>query len=70
MSSKYAFTKSLKELRFHHCQTSGHSDAVRYVCPLNHPSPMSPSYLPLLAQAATLMCSGLAAPSSHAPTRP
>ncbi|KAH9845883.1 NADH-ubiquinone oxidoreductase [Teratosphaeria destructans] len=29
MSGKYAFTKSLKELRFLHCQTSEHSNAVR-----------------------------------------
>ncbi|KAJ9623135.1 hypothetical protein H2203_006071 [Taxawa tesnikishii (nom. ined.)] len=29
MSGKYAFTKALKELRFHHCQTSDHSAAVR-----------------------------------------
>ena len=30
MSGKYAFTKALKELRFLHCQTSEHSNAVRY----------------------------------------
>jgi len=30
MSGKYVFTKALKELRFHHCQTSDHSNAVRY----------------------------------------
>lgn len=30
MSTKYAFSKALKELRFHHCQTSDHSNAVRY----------------------------------------
>lgn len=30
MSGKYAFTKGLKELRFLHCQTSEHSNAVRY----------------------------------------
>ncbi|KAF2773559.1 NADH dehydrogenase, alpha subcomplex, subunit 2 [Teratosphaeria nubilosa] len=29
MSGKYAFTKGLKELRFLHCQTSEHSNAVR-----------------------------------------
>ncbi|EME89052.1 uncharacterized protein MYCFIDRAFT_185491 [Pseudocercospora fijiensis CIRAD86] len=29
MTSKYAFTKGLKELRFLHCQTSEHSNAVR-----------------------------------------
>ncbi|PPJ60262.1 hypothetical protein CBER1_01282 [Cercospora berteroae] len=29
MSGKYAFSKALKELRFHHCQTSEHSNAVR-----------------------------------------
>lgn len=34
MSGKYAFTKTLKELRFLHCQTSEHSNAVRYVLPL------------------------------------
>jgi hypothetical protein len=33
MSGKYAFTKSLKELRFLHCQTSEHSNAVRYSNP-------------------------------------
>ncbi|PCG95628.1 NADH dehydrogenase [ubiquinone] (complex I), alpha subcomplex, subunit 2 [Penicillium occitanis (nom. inval.)] len=31
MSAKYAFNKSLKELRFLFCQTSSHSDATRYV---------------------------------------
>lgn len=30
MSGKYVFTKGLKELRFLHCQTSEHSNAVRY----------------------------------------
>lgn len=29
MSGKYVFTKTLKELRFLHCQTSEHSNAVR-----------------------------------------
>nr|OQO19251.1 hypothetical protein B0A51_10495 [Rachicladosporium sp. CCFEE 5018] len=29
MSGKYVFTKALKELRFQHCQTSEHSNAVR-----------------------------------------
>lgn len=29
MSGKYTFTKALKELRFLHCQTSDHSNAVR-----------------------------------------
>ncbi|GAB7352603.1 hypothetical protein MBLNU459_g2983t1 [Dothideomycetes sp. NU459] len=29
MSGKYAFTKALKEVRFHHCQTSDHSAALR-----------------------------------------
>ncbi|GAB7359962.1 hypothetical protein MBLNU230_g7487t1 [Neophaeotheca triangularis] len=29
MSSKYAFTKALKEVRFHHCQTSDASANVR-----------------------------------------
>lgn len=31
MSSRYAFTKGLKEVRFLFCQTSEHSAAVRYV---------------------------------------
>lgn len=31
MSSKYAFTKTLKEVRFLFCQTSEHSAATRYV---------------------------------------
>ena len=31
MSSKYAFTKTLKEVRFHFCQTSEPSAAVRYL---------------------------------------
>ena len=35
MSGKYAFTKSLKEVRFLFCQTSEHSAAVRYVCEPN-----------------------------------
>lgn len=30
MSGKYAFTKSLKEVRFHFCQTSAHSASARY----------------------------------------
>ncbi|KAM0706811.1 hypothetical protein Q7P35_006141 [Cladosporium inversicolor] len=29
MSGKYVFSKALKELRFLHCQTSEHSNAVR-----------------------------------------
>jgi NADH dehydrogenase (ubiquinone) 1 alpha subcomplex subunit 2 len=29
MSLKQSFSKALKELRFHHCQTSEHSAAVR-----------------------------------------
>ncbi|CZT16840.1 probable NADH2 dehydrogenase (ubiquinone) 10.5K chain [Ramularia collo-cygni] len=29
MAAKYAFSKSIKELRFLHCQTSEHSNAVR-----------------------------------------
>lgn len=31
MSSKYAFTKTLREVRFLFCQTSEHSAAVRWV---------------------------------------
>lgn len=31
MSAKYAFTKSLKEIRFLFCQTGEHSAATRYV---------------------------------------
>ena len=34
MSSRYAFTKGLKEVRFLFCQTSEHSAAVRYVAAL------------------------------------
>ena len=30
MSGKYAFTKTLKELRFLFCQTSSHSAAARF----------------------------------------
>jgi hypothetical protein len=30
MSGKYVFSRGLKELRFLHCQTSEHSNAVRY----------------------------------------
>lgn len=33
MSSRYAFTQTVKELRFLFCQTSEHSAAVRLVCP-------------------------------------
>lgn len=33
MSGKYAFTKSLKEVRFLFCQTSEHSAATRFVAP-------------------------------------
>ncbi|PWI70121.1 NADH:ubiquinone oxidoreductase 10.5kD subunit [Purpureocillium lilacinum] len=54
MSSKYAFTKSLKEVRFLFCQTSEHSAAVRYVfsycagTPSSSPSssPVSPPLRP------------------------
>jgi len=38
-SGKYVFTKALKELRFHHCQTSDHSNAVRYI---SHPQTICP----------------------------
>ncbi len=34
MSGKYAFTKSLKEVRFLFCQTSEHSAAIRFVVDL------------------------------------
>lgn len=37
MSGKYVFSKALKELRFLHCQTSEHSNAVRYAS-TNHNS--------------------------------
>ena len=39
MSGKYAFAKGLKELRFHHCQSSEGSNAVRY----DHPISWSPT---------------------------
>lgn len=38
MSSKYAFTKSLREIRFLFCQTSEHSAATRYAQKNNPPS--------------------------------
>jgi len=31
MSGKYVFSKAIKEVRFHLCQTSEHSNALRYV---------------------------------------
>jgi len=37
MSGKYVFSKALKELRFLHCQTSEHSNAVRYALGTNPP---------------------------------
>lgn len=37
MSGKYVFSKALKELRFLHCQTSEHSNAVRYALETNLP---------------------------------
>lgn len=37
MSGKYAFTKSLKEVRFLFCQTSDHSAATRFLWPLLYP---------------------------------
>ncbi|KAJ0163589.1 NADH-ubiquinone oxidoreductase 10.5 kDa subunit [Colletotrichum tanaceti] len=43
MSSKYAFTKALKEVRFLFCQTGEHSAATRYVLrlPLQHTGALS-----------------------------
>ncbi len=38
MSGKYIFTKSLKEVRFHLCQSSEHSAAVRYNLPPSEPA--------------------------------
>ena len=40
MSGKYAFTQTLKEVRFHFCQTSEPSAAVRYAFTLfpHHPA--------------------------------
>ncbi|KAK5991061.1 Complex I [Cladobotryum mycophilum] len=37
MSAKYAFTKSLKEVRFLFCQTSEHSAAVRSFLTKSYP---------------------------------
>lgn len=37
MSGKYAFTQTLKEVRFHFCQTSEPSAAVRYAFTLISP---------------------------------
>ena len=58
-SSKYAFAKGLKELRFHHCQTSDHSNAIRY-------TPSTPPYsdVPGTVVAFTDLFSFLTDPSS------
>ncbi|KAF2859656.1 NADH dehydrogenase, alpha subcomplex, subunit 2 [Piedraia hortae CBS 480.64] len=37
MSGKYAFSSALKELRFLHCQTSEHSNAVRSFLTRSYP---------------------------------
>ena len=37
MSGKFAFAKSLKEVRFLFCQTGEHSAATRYARPPNAP---------------------------------
>lgn len=37
MSSRYAFTKTVKELRFLFCQTSDHSNTIRQVFPSTLP---------------------------------
>jgi NADH dehydrogenase (ubiquinone) 1 alpha subcomplex subunit 2 len=39
MSTKYAFTKSLKEVRFLFCQTAEHSAATRFAFSLSLPAP-------------------------------
>jgi len=38
MAARFAFPKALKELRFLHCQTSEHSNAVRSFLSQSYPS--------------------------------
>ncbi|KAL1870270.1 hypothetical protein VTK73DRAFT_2719 [Phialemonium thermophilum] len=54
MSAKYAFTKSLRELRFLFCQTSEHSAATRSFLSRAYPTMKknNPSTLILLREAA------------------
>ena len=42
MSGKFAFAKSLKEVRFLFCQTGEHSAATRYARPPAHASRKPP----------------------------
>ncbi|KAK3690606.1 hypothetical protein LTR37_019102 [Vermiconidia calcicola] len=54
MSSKYAFTKTLKELRFLHCQTSEHSNAVRSFLTRAYPTMKKNNpYIPIMIREAS-----------------
>ncbi|KAK3057226.1 hypothetical protein LTR09_002265 [Extremus antarcticus] len=54
MSGKYAFTKTLKELRFQHCQTSEHSNAVRSFLTRAYPTMKKNNpYIPIMIREAS-----------------
>ena len=67
MSSKYAFTKSLKEVRFLFCQTSEHSAAVRYVlfCSAGSPIIIVTGIIITTATAAAVARPALAGPAAQ-----
>lgn len=52
MSGKYAFTQTLREVRFHLCQTSEGSAAVRYVESINLLQRLSISWPPMFPEEA------------------
>lgn len=80
MSGKYVFSKALKELRFHHCQTSDHSNAIRYdrsrvlrLARMRSRDSIPPSPYPSMTVAGRLTLSPHMVPtdpSYPAPTRP
>ncbi|KAF2479662.1 NADH:ubiquinone oxidoreductase 10.5kD subunit [Neohortaea acidophila] len=54
MSGKYAFTKGLKELRFLHCQTSEHSNAIRSFLTRAYPTMKKNNpYIPIMIREAS-----------------
>jgi len=54
MAAKYAFSKSLKELRFLFCQTSSHSDAMRSFLNRAYPTMKKNNpYVPILIREAS-----------------
>ncbi|KAH8695231.1 NADH-ubiquinone oxidoreductase 105 kDa subunit [Talaromyces proteolyticus] len=54
MSARYAFNKSLKELRFLFCQTSSHSDATRSFLNRAYPTMKKNNpYVPILIREAS-----------------